>query len=378
MSSAVQVRPAAGPADIDAFIRFPYRLHRDQPHWVPPLLMERRDFMNPLKNPLYEYASVQPFLAERDGRVVGTVAAVANARYGQFHPDETHVGFFGLFECEDDPGTAQALLDAACAWLGERGFTVARGPVNLTTNDILGVLIDGFGEDNAIMMPYNPAYYGPLLENAGCAKAKDVYAYYLARKDAGPRLGRIAARLEREGALRIRPIDMKRWRQELDFVRDTYNKAWSRNWGFVPWTDRELAFIATELKPLVDPRFAFVGEVAGEPAGFIVSVPDANEALKLAKGRLLPTGLLKILWKLKVQGCRNLRTMIMGVLPEHRNRGLDLLLIHHTVQNAMPTQYQGSELGWILEDNHALISPLEQLKAKRTKTYRVYDRPCRS
>ena len=167
---------------------------------------------------------------------------------------------------------------------------------------------------------------------------------------------------------------MGRWRQELDFVRETYNVAWAGNWGFVPWTDREVAFIAKELKPLVDKRFAFVGEVDGHPAGFIVSVPDANEALKLAKGKLLPFGLLKILWKLKVSGCTSLRTMIMGVLPEYRRRGLDLLMIHYTIKNAQPAGYHGAELSWILEDNHAMLSPLYHLGAERTKTYRVYDR----
>jgi len=377
VSGSVQVRPASGPGDIEAFIRFPYALHADSPHWVPPLLMERRDFMNPRKNPLYEYATVMPFLAFRDGRVAGTIAAVDNARYREYHPEEAHVGFFGLFECGNDPETAGALLDAASAWLSERGYATARGPVNLTTNDIIGVLVDGYDQDNAIMMPWNPPYYADLLEGAGFAKAKDVHAYYLATADCGERLDRIAARLERGGAVRIRRLEMKRWRQELEFVRETYNRAWAGNWGFVPWTDRELEFIATELKPLVDPRFAFVGEVGGAPAGFIVSVPDANEALKLAKGRLLPTGLLKILWKLKVSRCKSLRTMIMGVLPEHRNRGLDLLMIQHTVRGAREVGYHGSELGWILEDNRALLGPLEQLGSKRTKSYRIYDRDCR-
>jgi len=224
-------------------------------------------------------------------------------------------------------------------------------------------------------MPYNPAYYGGQFEAAGFAKAKDLYAYYLARADCADRLTAVAKRLERNGKVRLRPLDMKRWRQELDFVRETYNIAWAKNWGFVPWTDREVEFIAKVLKPLVDTNFAFVGEVDGVPAGFIVSIPDANEALKLAKGKLLPTGLLKILWKLKVTGCSSLRTIIMGVLPEHRRKGLDLLMIHHTILNSGPAGYRGSEVGWILEDNLALLSPLQQLGAQRTKTYRVYDRP---
>ncbi|BDU73307.1 hypothetical protein [Mesoterricola silvestris] len=376
MTSEIQVRACAGAGDTEAFIRFPYRLHRAEPHWVPPLLLERRDFLDPLKNPLYEYAKVQTFLALRDGEVVGTIAAVRNDRYGQFHPEEAHVGFFGLFECVPDQAVASALTGAACAWLRAEGRTVARGPVNLTTNDIVGLLVDGFDADNAIMMPYNPAYYGGLLEGAGFAKAKDVHAYYMAKAECADRLTAVANRLDRGGLVRIRPIDLKRWNEELEFVRDTYNVAWADNWGFVPWTDRELEFIAKELKPLVDPRYAFVGEVGGVPAGFIVSIPDANEALKLARGRLLPFGLLRILWKLKVTGCSNLRTLIMGVLPQYRRRGLDLLMIHHTIKNAAGTPYQGAEVGWILEDNQALLGPLHHMGARRTKTYRVYDRPC--
>jgi GNAT superfamily N-acetyltransferase len=372
----LQVLPAQGPEDVEAFIRFPFGLHRLEKHWVPPLLLERQEFLDPRKNPVYEYAKVQLFLARRGSEVVGTIAAVRNDRYGQYHPEEAHVGFFGLYECVADQSVADALFAAACAWLKGEGLTVARGPVNLTTNDVVGLLVEGFDLDNAVMMPYNPPYYAHQFVAAGFTKTKDLYAYYLGREEeASRRLEPIAARLARDGHVKVRPLDLGRWKQELAFVRATYNVAWKDNWGFVPWTDREMAFIAKELKPLVDPRFAFVGEVDGVPAGFIVSVPDANEALKLAKGKLLPTGLLKILWKLKVSGCTGLRTMIMGVLPEYRRRGLDLLMIHHTVVNSRKTSYLGAELSWVLEDNRALLSPLEQLGARRTKTYRVYDRP---
>ncbi len=374
MTSGIQVRPAAGKKDIEAFIRFPFSLHAPGSHWVPPLLLERREFLDPLKNPVFEYAKIQPFLALRDGKVVGTIAAVRNDRYGQFHPEEAHVGFFGLYECVDDQAVANALLDAATSWLREQGKTVARGPVNLTTNDVVGLLVDGFEDDNTIMMPFNPAYYGGQLEAAGFTKAKDVFACYLAREVCEDRLTALATRLERNGRIRVRPIDMSRWRHELDFVRNTYNVAWANNWGFVPWTDRELEFIAKELKPLVDTRFALMAEVDGEPAGCIISIPDANQALKLANGKLLPLGLAKILWKLKVSGCTRLRTMVMGVLPKFRRRGLDMLMVHYTIKASGPAHYHGAELGWVLEDNQALLSPLYQLGAERTKTYRVYDR----
>src|SRR5258706_5010925 len=176
-SQALTIEPAETPAQIEAFIRFPFELYRGYPHWVPPLLMERRDFLNPKKNPLYEYAQVRPLLARRDGRVVGTIAAVRNDRYGQYHTDERGVGFFGLYECIDNPEVAHALLGAAAAWLGEQGFNVMRGPVNLTTNDVVGLLVDGFDDDPVLLMPYNPPYYAAQLESFGLRKCKDLLAF---------------------------------------------------------------------------------------------------------------------------------------------------------------------------------------------------------
>ena len=184
----------------------------------------------------------------------------------------------------------------------------------------------------------------------------------------------MAAKLAERGHVRIRPVDLGRWTAELEFVRSCYNEAWAHNWGFVPWTDRELEFIAKELKPLIDPRLAFMAEVNGVPAGFAISVPDANEAIKLARGRLFPLGLLKLLWKLKVTKCSRIRTIAMGVLPRYRKRGLDAFLVHHLVESASRMGITGSEMGWILEDNLPMLNALKQISARKTKTYRVYDR----
>lgn len=374
MNGPCQVRAVTSSADLQAFIGFPYRLLRDEPHWVPPLLMERRDFHDPKKNPLYEYAQVQLFSALRAGAVVGTIAAVRNDRYGRFHPEEGHVGFFGCFDCVPEQAVADALFGAAGAWLKQQGKAVMRGPVNLTTNDVVGLLVDGFGDDPALMMPYNPPYYAGQFEAAGFSKAKDLFAFALSGAEYTGRLDQVAERLAGRGRIRIRPVRLERWQEELEFVRACYNQAWTGNWGFVPWTDAELAFIARELKPLVDPRLAYVGEIDGVPAGFLIAVPDANEAIKLARGRLFPFGLLRLIWKLKVARCSRLRTIAMGVLPRYRRRGLDALLVHHLVRNAGAMGYPGSELGWILEDNLPMLNALDQISARRTKTYRVYDR----
>jgi GNAT superfamily N-acetyltransferase len=364
----------ASRADLDAFIRFPFRLHRDQAHWVPPLLAERREFFHPDRNPVFEYSRVQLFLAVRDGAPAGTIAAVRNDRYGVYHPEEAAIGFFGCFECVDEPEVAGALFAAAGQWLASQGKAAMRGPVNLTTNDVVGLLVEGFDDDPAVMMPWNPPYYAGLFEANRFTKAKDLYAFELASREYEGRLDPVAARLRQAGPFRIRPVDLGRFREELEFVRSCYNVAWARNWGFVPWTDRELAFIAKELKPLVDPALALMAEADGAPAGFIIAVPDANEALKLARGRLFPLGLARILWKLKVAGCSRLRTIAMGVMPACRRRGLDALLVHELVANARARGYRASELGWVLEDNAPMLAALAHLQARRTKAYRVYDR----
>ncbi|MGA2081340.1 MAG: N-acetyltransferase [Holophaga sp.] len=374
MTIPLHVRPVFALPDLEDFIRFPYRLHRREPHWVPPLLMERRDFFHPAKNPVYEYAQVQLFAALRGREVVGTVAAVRNERYCRYHPEDAQVGFFGSFECVPEQAVADALFEAAGSWLRQQGKLTMRGPVNLTTNDVVGLLVDGFGDDPAIMMPYNPPYYAGLMEAAGFAKAKDLFAFSLTTEEYSGRLDHVAERLGRTGRIRIRRMEMGRWKEELEFVRSCYNVAWAANWGFVPWTDRELDFIAEELKPLVDPRLALMAEVEGSPAGFAIAAPDANQALKLAHGRLFPFGLLKILWKLKVAKCSRLRTIAMGVLPQFRRRGLDALLVHQLVVNAQALGYRDSEMGWVLEDNQPMLNALDQLQARHTKTYRVYDR----
>jgi GNAT superfamily N-acetyltransferase len=374
MADSFRIHPASGRADVEAFIRFPFRLYQDFPHWVPPLLLERREFLDHTKNPVFEYATIQPFLAFRGSEVVGTIAAIRNPRYGEFHPEDRHVGFFGLWESVSDQKVADALFTAAAEWLRDKGMTVLRGPVNLTTNDIVGLLVDGFDDDPTILMPYNPPYYADLIEASGFRKTKDLFAFSMAVRDYRGQLDGVATRLATRGRVVIRPIDLARWHEELEFVRSCYNVAWAKNWGFVPWTDRELAFIAKELKPLIDPRLAFVAEVDGKPAGFSISVPDANQAIRLARGRLLPFGLLRILWKLKVSRCTRLRTIAMGVLPEHRRRGIEALLVHHLSRTCVEYGCPVSEMGWVLEDNQAMLSHLRQIGAQKTKTYRVYDR----
>jgi hypothetical protein len=370
----LRVEPVETAAQVEAFIRFPFHLYRAHPRWVPPLLAERRDFLDPRKNPIYDYAHVQPFVARAGARVVGTVAAVRNDRYAHFHPAEAHVGFFGLYECVEDPEVSRALLETVAAWLRDQGKTVMRGPASLTTNDILGLVIEGFDDDPSVMMPYNPPYYANQLEAFGLTKVKDLLAFELTPANASGQIDEIAERLVARGRWVIRPIDLARWREELEFVRRCYNEAWARNWGFVPWTDREFEFIARKLRPLVDPRLAFIAEIGGEPAAFSISIPDGNEALKLARGHFFPFGLLALFWKLKITGWHRLRTLALGVCQAHRRSGLHAVLIHRTIKNGLALGYSRAEAGWVLQDNEPMLRPLRKLGARRTKTLRVYDR----
>jgi GNAT superfamily N-acetyltransferase len=253
-------------------------------------------------------------------------------------------------------------------------MSTMRGPTNFTTNDVVGLLVEGFDDDPTILMPYNPPYYAEQFDAFGLSKVKDLFAVALRAEEYGGQLDKLAEKLLARSHVAFRQIDLRRWHEELGFLRRCYNEAWARNWGFVPWTDRELAAIAKELKPLIDPRLAFVGEVDGQPAAISIAVPDANEALKLARGRLFPLGLAKILWRVKVVGCRRLRVMALGVLPKYRRLGLDALLIQRTIRRGITLGYEGAEAGWILEDNEAMLSWLEHIKVRRTKVYRVFDK----
>jgi GNAT superfamily N-acetyltransferase len=341
---------------------------------VPPLITERRNFLDPRKNPVYEYAEVQPLVARRGAAVVGTITAVKNPRFGEFHPHEGHVGFFGLYECGRDAEASCALFTAAAEWLRARGLSVMRGPTNLTTNDVVGLLVEGFDDDPTILMPYNPPYYAEQFDAFGLSKIKDLFALEVRAEEHTGQLDTLARKLLHRGRISVRPVNLSRWSHELAFVRHCYNEAWAANWGFVPWTDRELAVLAKQVKPLIDPRLALVGEIDGEPAAILIAVPDANEALKLAGGRLFPFGLVRILWRLKVTGCRRVRVLALGVLPKYRWLGLDALLIQRAVQSAIALGYRRAEVGWILEDNVAILRPLARFNARRTKVYRIYDR----
>jgi hypothetical protein len=352
------------------------RVYSGDSHWVPPL---RDDVAKVFadSNPLFAHAEMQLFLARKEGRDVGRIAAILDRNHNAFHGEST--AFFGFFESADDPAVAGALFDAAAAWGRERGMTTLRGPANPTLNDEAGLLVDGFGSDPVLMMTYNPRYYADLIEGAGFAKAKDLLAYYFEiSTEPLARLTRLANRItKREKDVVIRKVSKKSLKVDLPKIREVYNDAWEKNWGFVPMTPEEMDFMAKRLKPLLDEDFLFLAEARRpdgslEPIAFMLTLPDYNVAMKPARGRLLPFGWLKFL--LGMKKIRAIRVLTLGIKADWRMRGIQSVMFQKGLQAALDRKYTGCEISWLLEDNHLVIGSVKLWGGKLYKTYRMYDK----
>ncbi len=375
----VIVRPVATPQDHKRFLEFPWQHYKDDPNWIAPLVSQRRDLLDKRKNPAWEYMEGDYFLAWRGNEVVGTIAAFVNHRHNA-HANE-QVCWFGMFESPDDPQVAHALLKTAQDWARARGYKVLRGPQSFTTHEECGLLVDNFSPP-VVLMPYNPPYYQALIESAGFSKVMDIYSLYFDRAlieeaNAHERLKKTSERAMTRSGIRIRPLDMARRREEFAKFRDIYNAAWHDNWGFVPMTDRELDALVASLGMFVDPKFAFFAEHEGVPVGFALAIPNLNEAL--ARVRPHPRvpeifTLLGVLWHWKiVRSIRSARLPLMGVVKEHREKGVELALLLAIMESALPSRYQYMDSGWILQTNK-LISIASKLGNKIYKTYRFYQK----
>lgn len=377
MHAEVTVRPIRSSADLRKFIALPYRLYRDDPLWAAPLRRDVRILLSPRKNPFFEHAEAEYFLAEREGRVVGRIAAIANRLHNEFHGDR--VGFFGFFEAELDQAIASALFDAAGSWLTDRGFDTMRGPASFSTNDECGVLVDGFGTPPVLMMPHNPPQYPVLLESAGFRKAKDLLVYQGGSMTSviptPERLTRGVELIRKRMGLTLRPLRLKEFAREVERIKGMYNRSWERNWGFIPLTDHEIDHLATQFKPVVVPELAPFLEKDGEPIGFALAMPDLNVPFRRNRqGRFLP-GLVRLLFDLKTRRIKRMRIMLLGIQPEHRGKGLDALLYHWLWETGNRIGIHWAEAGWILEDNAAMNAGLLKMGFTVYKTYRLYDRP---
>lgn len=361
---------------MERFIRLPMRLNAADPNYVAPLLMERREALSPKTNPFFDHADVRFWLARREGRDVGRISA----QIDHSAPLEAGVrtGNFGLIAAEDDPAVFAALLATAEDWLRSQGCGRALGPLNLSTNEEVGLLVDGFDTPPMVLMGHDPPYAGARVEAQGYAKARDVYAYLGRDSDDLP--ASVRKRVERglpEG-VSLRPVDMARFDAEVATLTDILNDAWSGNWGFTPTTQAETQALAKALKLVVDPRLVWFAQIEGETAGVIVLLPNINEAIAGLGGRLLPFGWAKLLWRLKVARVKSARVPLMGVRRrfqrERRGQLLPFLLIDRARREALRLGYTRFEMSWVLEDNLAMRRIAEAGGGRIYKTYRIYEK----
>ena len=369
-ASVLRVAPVETRADLKRFIDLSWAIYRGDPHWVPPLKRDVHAAFDSAKHPFHLHSEAQPYLAVRGGEVVGRICAIRNRNHEALH--EEAVGFFGWFECVDDPDVAEALFDAARGWLRERGLTAMRGPASFSTNEITGLLVDGEEGPPALLLAHNPPWYPPLLEGCGLRKVKDLYAWDIVEGNWPEHLFRAEKLVTRRYGTRIRTLDMSRFDEEVLLIRRLYNSAWERNWGFVPMTDAEMDHMAAELKPIIDPDLALFAETPdGEVIGFALALPDFNQVLHKLNGRLTPLALAKILWyKRRVT---RLRVLILGLLSEWRGKGIDVLLYLAIFRNGTAAGMREADLSWILEDNHKMNAAIERLGGRIYRTYRVYE-----
>ncbi len=367
---ALEIETIRKEKDLKDFLRLPWRIYRNDPNWVPPLLSDLKKLLHPKKNPFFEHAQMTRLLARRDGEPVGRICAIDDRAHIEYWQEP--VGFFGFFECINDPEVAGALFDAAASWLKPRGIDVMRGPMNPSTNDSCGLLIEGFDSPPVFMMTYNPPYYADLLESAGFIKVKDLYAYKLSKDEIPERIVKAGEKFRKDLDITVRPINIKDIKQDIEKVREVYNQAWSKNWGFVPMTRAEFDHAAADLKKVLDPELAFIAEDGDKPVGFSLALPDYNVALKHVNGRLLPFGIFKLLRYRK--RIKNIRVITMGVIESYRKRGIDVIFYLETLRRGVARGYHWAELSWILEDNVPMNRVLDLIQAKIYKRYRIYDK----
>ena len=354
------------------FILLPFKLYKNEPNWIPPLIGDQKKFFNPKYIPYYYHSEVKLFLALKDGEPVGRISAHSNTQHNKEHNE--NIGFFGFFECIDNQEVANALFDAAFEWNRYRNFTSLRGPLNFSVNQDCGLLINGFDFPPMIMMPYNFPYYPKLYENYGLTKTMDLYAFISEYHSIPERVAKMAEIIAKRTNVQIHSLsyDKKQRKKDIETVFEIYTRAWQYNWGNVPMTKAEFDHIVAELLPIADPDMVFIAEVDGQLAGFSLTLPNYNEVLKVMQGKVNPITIIKALQAKK--HITSVRVITMGIIKEFQGKGIDTLLYYHTFKNGLPKGYYRSEFSWILENNIPMINAAEKLGAKIYKTYRLYDK----
>ncbi len=371
----LKISQVNGKADIKRFVNVTREVYKNDPHWVQPLLLERMDVLHPDKNPYFEHAEVAMWVAERGGKLVGRISAQIDAlAQEKWGPNLGHFGFFEVCDAE----TGAALLKTAKAWLKERGMKRMQGPWSFNSAEEVGTLIDGFDTPPCIMMGHGRPEYDGWLQSEGFKKAKDMYAYELDITNPMPdRAKRIVGMAKKNARVSIRPINMKKFDEELATILDIYNEAWCENWGYVRFTEKETRHAAKALKPIVKPHRTYLCEYDGEPVAFMLTVPDVNHKLRDLEGSLGPIKLIKLLWRMFNGREDRCRVPLMGVRKRFQKKPLGaamaMWMIDVSKDNVVERGAYFGELGWILEDNDGMNSILNEIGCKVYKTYRVYE-----
>jgi GNAT superfamily N-acetyltransferase len=373
----VTIRPVRTRRELKRFVKVPFHLHRNHPQWVAPLVFERMEFLNRKKNPYFEHAEAEYFIAERDGEAVGRITAQVDHRWDEFQGGSD--AMFGFFETAEDPEVARALIDAATEWAASKGRGRILGPMDFTTNDEIGILIEGYERRPMILEPWHPPYYRELIEAGGFEKAMDVLMWELQFGDLkegerfDPAIHAAAEKALGDEGIAIRNMDKGDMAGEVRRFMDVYNEAWGDNWGFVPITDAEVEFQAKNLKQVLDEDWAYIAEKDGEAVGAALTLPDINQVMAKLNGRLLPFGWARfLLGKRKID---QLRVFALGVKHAYRHTGVAAgLYLKHLETAARPGTIGGGEMGWILETNGPMNRAMEGMGGKVVKRYRVYER----
>jgi hypothetical protein len=367
----ITVKPITTKSELSQFIKFPWKIYKDDKHWVPPLLMEQKALLDKQKNPFFKAAAAEYFLAFRNGEPVGRIAAIKNDVHLKYHNDDS--GQFGFFECINDQQVANALFDTAKSWMKEKGLKYMRGPANPSSNDIYAMLIEGFDDSPRLLMSYNPEYYLKLCENYGMKKAKDMYAWKLVNEKLmeSEKLKRGQELVRKRYNLKISQLDMKNFQRDLEKFKFVYNKAWAPNWGFVPMTEEQIDAMAKDMKPIAEPSLVLFGEIEGKLIGAALVMLDYNFIFKQMNGRLFPFNFIKLFTqKKKIKWAR---ILTLGIIPEYQKKGLDTIFYWEIVNRAADIGIRLGEASWVLEDNDMMNRGLELMNAERYKKYRIWE-----
>lgn len=369
--SDLQIEIVKNSKELKKFIKFAWKVNQKDPNWVPPLFMDRLKVLDKTRNPFYQHAEAEYFLVYNNGEIVGRIAAITNQIHNDYHKD--NIGFFGFLEGINDRDVFAALLDTAKNWLKDKGKDYMIGPINPSTNDEIGFLLDGFNTPPYFMMTHNPPYYNDLMTQLKFEKAKDVFAYHIDKSSIiiSDKLKQVTRGIREKSGVKIRPIQLKNFDEELEKIRFVYNNAWANNWGFVPMTPEEFDFIADDFKKIIDPELVLIAEINDNPVGFSLALPNFNEVFaKIHDGKLFPTGWLKFL--LNKKKISSLRVLTLGVIQKLQQSGIGGLFYLETFERGIKNGYNRAEMSWILEDNELMNRAANLLGGKPYKTYRIY------